>query len=170
MKRKILVVSHCFFNDAAKLNYQDQNQEMQEREMKRNILIQALQNNIELIQLPCPEFAFYGSNRWGHTSEQFDTPFFREQSRLLLSPVVRDLLEYSSHPDRFEIIGILGINGSPSCGVSFTCSGEYGGSLHNLGQTISRLKCTQKSTPGIFMQEFMKLLQENHLSLPFFAI
>lgn len=170
MKRKILLVSHCFLNDAAKLKFQDPTMEKEEHKKKHKILLELLENDIDLIQLPCPELAFYGSNRWGHTSEQFDTPFFREQSRILLSPIIRDLQEYTLHPERFELVGILGINGSPSCGIDFTCSGPYGGDLHDITTQGERLKVTTKPEPGIFMQEFLKLLNEHKITLPLYSI
>ena len=170
MKRKILVVSHCFLNDSANLNFQNPDEENEERAKKRKILLTLLEKDIDLVQLPCPELAFYGSSRWGHTSEQFDTPFFREESRKLLAPVIRDLREYNAHPERFEILGILGINGSPSCGVDFTCSGNYGGDLHDIQNQSDRLKVTTKPEPGIFMQELFNLLDEFQISCPHYSI
>lgn len=171
MKRKILVVSHCFLNDAAKLKFQDPVAEAKEREKKRRFLMEMLENDIELIQLPCPEVNFYGTNRWGHVSEQFDTPFFKEQSRKLLLPVVRDLEEYSAYPERFEILGIYGINGSPSCGVDQTCSGEFGGAMQDRKRLEKELASGKRvSKPGIFMQVFGDMLKERHLDIPFYGL
>ena len=56
MKQKIVIVSHCFLNDAAKLRNQDAADMEQERTKKRSFLRQLLERGIEVIQLPCPEF------------------------------------------------------------------------------------------------------------------
>ena len=117
MKQKILFVSHCFLNDAAKLKHQNLEAQQSERISKRAFLKQILDSDIELIQLPCPEFLLYGSNRWGHAVSQFDTPFFRKEAERMLEPFVMQIEEYLSSPERFELLGIVGIDGSPSCGV-----------------------------------------------------
>ena len=84
MKQKIVIVSHCFLNDAAKLRNQDAADMEQERTKKRSFLRQLLERGIEVIQLPCPEFILYGCNRWGHAASQFDTPHFRQEARNML--------------------------------------------------------------------------------------
>ena len=91
MKQKIVIVSHCFLNDAAKLRNQDAADMEQERTKKRSFLRELLERGIEVIQLPCPEFILYGCNRWGHAASQFDTPHFRQEARNMLLPIVMQL-------------------------------------------------------------------------------
>ena len=88
MKQKIVIVSHCFLNDAAKLRNQDAADMEQERTKKRSFLRELLERGIEVIQLPCPEFILYGCNRWGHAASQFDTPHFRQEARNMLLPTL----------------------------------------------------------------------------------
>ena len=64
MKQKIVIVSHCFLNDAAKLRNQDAADMEQERTKKRSFLRELLERGIEVIQLPCPEFILYGCSRF----------------------------------------------------------------------------------------------------------
>lgn len=170
MKEQILFVNHCFLNDATKLKFRAEESQSRERQKKRTILHNLLDNNIEIIQLPCPEFIIYGSNRWGHASTQFDTPHFRETSRKMLKPFVMQIQEYLQNPDRFEIIGVVGINGSPSCGVNFTYAGEWGGELSNpkLSETLEKIEKVE--SPGIFMEVFQEMLAEKDITLPFYAI
>lgn len=171
MKHKILFVSHCFFNDAAKLKHQNIKNQEQERTAKRDFLKQALDLGIEFIQLPCPEFILYGSNRWGHAASQFNTPFFHEESRRLLKPFLLQIKEYLSSPERFEVLGILGIDGSPSCGVHYTYDGDWGGELStnpNLDKSLHSL--CKKDYPGIFMEVFQQLLKEEKLNIPFYSL
>lgn len=171
MKQQILIVSHCFLNDGAKLKYQAPEEQTFERNQKRTFLKKLLENDVEIIQLPCPEFILYGSNRWGHAASQFDTPFFKKESKKMLEPLVLQLQEYASYPERYEILGIVGIDGSPSCGVNFTYDGDWGGEFSNhphLENTIRNLQKTQK--PGIFMSVLKEMLHEQNLTVPLYSL
>ncbi len=126
---------------------------------------------MEIIQLPCPEFILYGTNRWGHAASQFDTAFFRKESRKMLEPILLQIEEYLAHSDRFEIMGVLGINGSPSCGVEFTYDGDWGGefgSNENLPETLATLKKEEK--PGIFMRTLQEMIAEHGYEIPFYSL
>lgn len=171
MKQQIIVVSHCFFNDAAKLKNQNPSELSEERRLKRTFLKQMLSQGIEMIQLPCPEFLLYGSNRWGHACSQFDTPHFRKECRRMLEPVVMQLEEYAACPDRYEILGIIGFDGSPSCGVNFTYDGEWGGELGD-GSSLSPVLHTLKkiNAPGIFMRVLKEMLHEKHLQIKIYSM
>lgn len=171
MKQKILLVSHCFFNDAAKLRHQNSAKLLKERDAKRSFLKQMLDQNVEFIQLPCPEFLLYGCNRWGHISTQFNTPHFRGESRKMLMPIVMQLEEYCAYPDRYEILGVLGIDGSPSCGVNHTWEGDWGGDLEENQMLCSTLKTAKKvSKPGIFMDILKEMLHEKHLPVRLYSL
>lgn len=171
MKQQILLVSHCFLNDAAKLKHQNTNEQALEHAQKRAFLNQMLEQNVELIQLPCPEFILYGANRWGHAVSQFNTPFFKNESRKMLEPVLLQLQEYAVHPERYEILGIVGIDGSPSCGIHVTYDGNWGGELSShpdLEHTIQKIH--QVNKPGVFMSVFQKMLIEYQLEIPFYSL
>jgi predicted secreted protein len=96
-----------------------------------------------VIQLPCPEAIYLGLDRWAVTRNQLDVPEFRRFCRDLLK-YQADLLEMlSSQGARIRIIGV---SGSPSCGVCTTSAGYLGGKV--------------KETPhehvpgmGVFMEE-----------------
>lgn len=171
MKQQLLIVSHCFLNDAAKLKNQPISDFTKERERKRTFLKQMISQGIELIQLPCPELLLYGCNRWGHAASQFDTPHFRLEVRRMLEPLIMQLEEYSAYPDRFEILGILGIDGSPSCGVNFTYDGNWGGEFsgnEQLSQTLNTLSKVAKR--GIFMEILKEMLHEKHLPVKLYSL
>lgn len=171
MIQKIIVVSHCFFNDAVKLKHQDMEAMAAERAAKRTFLLHALSEEYEMIQLPCPEFLLYGSHRWGHAVSQFDTPHFRMEARRMLEPIVMQLEEYAAYPDRYEILGIVGIDGSPSCGVDYTYDGDWGGEFGNGDTLPAMLKSLRRvNKPGIFMRILKEMLHEKHLSVGFYSI
>ena len=170
-RKKIVLVSHCFLNNATKLKYENKEEARKERKEKQDFIKKMLYEGVELIQLPCPEFIIYGSNRWGHAASQFDTPFYRNTAKKLLEPVILQLKEYQSHPERFEIIGVVGIDGSPSCGIHYTYDGDWGGEFsanQNLSGTLASIKRIDK--PGIFMDVFMEEAKRAGLNIEFHSL
>jgi len=162
--KKILFVSHCILNTAAKVVLYNRDEIDAEEKLRKKFLLEAVKKDIQLIQLPCPEFTLYGANRWGHVQEQFDNVFFRKHCRRILTPVMDQLTEYLKNPERFEVLGFVGIDGSPSCGVDYTCSGCWYGSFEgrtDLKETLS--SCRLVKGNGILMSVLREMLLESHL-------
>ena len=138
-----------------------------EESLRRRFVHKALDAGIQLIQLPCPEFTLYGARRWGHTEYQFDNPFFRRHCQKLLQPVLLETEEYLQNPGRFEILGFLGVDGSPSCGVKYTCKGCWGGNLSNrddINEVIAHAGLVEGR--GVFFEELTVMLSKKGISLP----
>lgn len=167
--QSILFVSHCILNTAAKVVLYNQAEIDAEEQLRRRFVGRALETGVQLIQLPCPEFTLYGPSRWGHTREQFDNPFFRAHCRRLLEPVVRQLQAYLDPREGmyYRVLGVVGIEGSPSCGVSRTCSGPWGGELSGRGDLFEAVGQVH-STPGmgVLMEELSELLAQAGIDLP----
>lgn len=163
--KKILFVSHCILNTASKVALYNQEEIDTEEKLRQKFLQKAIDKGIQIIQLPCPEFTLYGSKRWGHVSDQFDNPFFKDHCRKLLSPILQQLKEYLSHMESFEVLGIIGIDGSPSCGVDYTCQGNWYGSFEgrkDLQKTLDT--CRLVKTPGIFVRVLKEMLEEEGIA------
>lgn len=162
--KKIIFVSHCILNTASKVVLYDQQEIDAEEDLRVRFLNKALNAGIQIIQLPCPEFTLYGSRRWGHVSDQFDNPFFRKHCREILGPFVDQLKEYLNG-DSFEVLGIVGIDGSPSCGVDYTCAGKkWFGSFEgrtDLKESLNDAKLVTGN--GVFYDELKKMLKEEGL-------
>lgn len=126
-----------------------------------------MDQGIQLLQLPCPEFLQYGARRWGHTCDQFDNVFFRRRCREMLEPVVLQLREYLENPGEFEVLGVLGVDGSPSCGVKYTCRANWGGEFS--GRDISEViqACRLQEGSGVLMYVLREMLAENGIDLHF---
>lgn len=161
--KKILLVGHCILNTASKVVLYDKEEMDAEERLRKRFLLKAVEQDIQLIQLPCPEFTLYGAKRWGHVSEQFDNIFFRKHCRRILLPIMDQLLEYKSNGERFEILGIIGIDGSPSCGVDYTCTGKesygcLGGRDDRIMEVIHSTDLCRRS--GILIRVLTELLEE----------
>ena len=159
--QSILFVSHCILNTAAKVVLYNQAEIDAEEQLRRRFLARALGQGVQIIQLPCPEFTLYGARRWGHVSDQFDNPFFRDHCRRILEPVLQQMEEYLACGDRFEVLGVVGVDGSPSCGVDYTCTADWYGSFdgrQGLGDTLA--SCQLVRRPGVFMRVLTEMLAE----------
>lgn len=124
--KSLLVLSHCILNTASKV-MQDERELAEEYQIRDLLLQLILRKNIQILQLPCPEFVLYGSQRWGHVKNQFQHPYFEKASKEMLEPILLQLEEYDRHPESFSVLGIVSVEGSPSCGYHHTCIGEWKG-------------------------------------------
>lgn len=124
--KKIVLVAHCVLNQNSKIDacahYPGAILEAAES---------LLHSGAGIIQLPCPELLYLGLDREAdpkadRTIESEDTRVAErmqeDKCRLLcqslIDSVVYQVEEYIKHG--FHIIGIVGINGSPTCGVEIT--------------------------------------------------
>lgn len=84
-------------------------------------------------------------------------------------PILDQIIDYRTHG--YEIIGCIGVDGSPSCGIVKTCQGKWGGELSgnfDLQATIDSVESSDGQ--GVFMQIFEALLEKNGVDLSFYAI
>ena len=124
--KKVLLIAHCILNQNAKIDacahYPGAIREVAQ------ILIDG---GTGMLQMPCPELLCLGLDRQVEpglhpTVEAEDTRVAQrmteEQARTICRKIVDDLVyqlvEYRKNG--FELVGVLGINGSPTCGVETT--------------------------------------------------
>ena len=163
--KRILMVSHCLLNTASKVERYKEPSIQAEECLRKEVLRKAIEEGVQLIQLPCPEFIMYGAKRWGHTFEQFDNPFYRQKCREILMPLMLELKEYAAQND-VCLLGVLGIDGSPSCGVKYTCRGPWGGEFSGRNVEPVLKQAGLAEGPGVLMEVLMEMLEENGLKLP----
>jgi predicted secreted protein len=121
MTRRLALVSNCLLNQNAKVD---------EYALcpgaVPGVLDALLAAGFELIQMPCPEMAFLGARRWWQVREQYDTPGYRRRCRELAGAVA-DILAARLGEGPVDLV-LIGVDGSPSSGVSVTDSGAgWGG-------------------------------------------
>lgn len=135
MKRskKIIVASHCVLNQNAVVSH-----EARSPGIMRAAVEWSDEQGYGIVQLPCPEFTFLGPERPPMTVEEYDTPEFHAHNRRILAPVIEQLKVYQDHG--YEIVGGLGISGSPSCDPG----------------------------KGVFMQDLLALASEKGVHIDFF--
>ena len=164
-KGKIILAAHCVLNGAAKVEGLNTYGAMMDD------LVDYLKGKgISIIQLPCPEMVVYGAQRWGHVREQLDHRSYRESCRSLLVPVIGQVESYLACG--FDLVGVIGIDGSPTCGVHTTCSGaEWGGDFLYQSVTWKKVESmTMIDGQGILMQELGKMMAEADIELEYYAV
>jgi predicted secreted protein len=165
--QKIIFAAHCVLNTASKVVMYNTDEMAQEEALRRHFVHAVLDAGLQMRQMPCPEFTLYGCKRWGHCSDQFDNPFFRNHCQKLLAPVLDEVTAYMTDRERFEVLGFVGIDGSPSCGVDYTCTGPWGGNLagrDDLAAAVAGAKLVKGR--GVFFDELNRMLGERGLRLP----
>ena len=159
--RKIVIMAHCILNANAKVTPLATYPGVLEGVVKPFI-----ENGTGIVQLPCPESTFLGMNRWGMSKDQYDHPAYRAHCRNLLIPYIHQIIAFKKAGYTFE--GAVGINGSPSCGISVTPTGLEGG-VPGPGDTpFEAVRYINES--GVFMDAFKALLSREKIRMTFFAI
>ena len=162
--KKVIFVAHCILNTASKVVMYNKEEMEAEETLRKKFLEKAIANDVQIIQLPCPEFTMYGAKRWGHVSNQFNNVFFKNNCRKELEPIVEQIQEYLENPKMFEVLGIVGIDGSPSCGVDYTCYGDWYGSFEereDLDETLNSCKFAEGN--GVFIAVLIEMLKEQKI-------
>ncbi len=110
-------------------------------------------------QMPCPELAFAGLNRFWAVREQYDTAAFRRHCKRLCAAVA-DVI--AVRVEQGEDVVLIGIEGSPSMGVTITSSDpERGGRPEWPDGTAE-----QVSGEGIFVEELRAALESRGIGFP----
>lgn len=162
--KKIVIVCHCLLNANAKVYPLAQ---------CGGVYSEALADSIKegagIVQLPCPETIYLGMKRWGMTREQYDTSHFREICQDMLKASVVQIRAFADAG--YEVQRIIGMDGSPNCGVNRTCFGYTGGEISERGGVESQLaNLSFGAGKGVFMEILSNMLEGEGLTIPFTAI
>lgn len=130
--KRVVLTSHCILNQntvvyplaRAKGAYKD-------------IIVELLNSDIGIHQLPCPEYRYLGLKREPMSKEQYDNKEFRTINRNIAKDTINVVKEYIN--SGYEVLGIIGINESPTCSINVQS--------------------------GILMEEILDLLREENINL-----
>ncbi|MEG1447844.1 MAG: 2-thiouracil desulfurase family protein [Oscillospiraceae bacterium] len=163
----IYIVSHCVLNIGSKVKHVTNEDYEREENSRKRFLEKIISSGGQLIQLPCPEFLLLGAKRNGHARCQFDNPFFKQMSRDILKPYIMQIEEYIQNSSEYNICGIVGINGSPSCGIDFSYDAYSPEGEAEISQTK---KPFSNQSKGVFMEILEQMLNEKGIEIEFLAI
>ena len=152
--KRVILVAHCVLNQNAKLDrcayYPGAIEEITQA---------ILESGAGILQMPCPELLCLGLDREAKSGaipsvEEEDTriairmkePKARVVCRKIVDDIVYQIEEYRKNG--FEIIGVIGINGSPTCAVEMTWSANR-----------------EKEGPGVFISLLAEELGKRSISV-----
>ncbi|MGI6628959.1 MAG: CD3072 family TudS-related putative desulfidase [Bacillota bacterium] len=142
---KIALVAHCLLNQNAKVGglarYPG---------IVPGIVDLLIKYDFGIIQIPCPEMMAAGIARWGQVKEQYMCYGFYKDFRQIAISLIDSISDYITHG--YTIV-LVGIDGSPSCGVHITESNSNWG-----GTMLSNDDCQVENiqAPGAFVELFQK--------------
>ena len=127
--RRVVVLAHCILNQNAKLD-----RCAHCPGAVTGVVEALLEHGVGMVQMPCPEMLALGLDRQAAPNEPAARPTVAEEdtriarrmrdtaARKIVKRIAGDtaqqIADYRQHG--FEVIGALGINGSPSCGIEIT--------------------------------------------------
>lgn len=153
--KRVIFVAHCVLNQNAKIDgcarYPG---------VMRELAAYLVESDLGIVQMPCPELVCLGLDRQAdagqaRTVESEDTRVgFRMNEAAanstcarLAEEMIGQIQEYTRNG--FEVVGILGINGSPTCGVETTW---YDGE--------------ERPGPGVFIRNLQMYLRSREAGIP----
>lgn len=151
---RVAFVAHCLLNQNAKVDggarcpgvYSPLVEVLRER-------------GWELEQMPCPELAFTGLNRFWAVREQLDTLAFRRHCARIAQAVAAAI---EAHVARGDDVVIVGLEGSPSMGVRVTSSDPARGGRPEWPDGAPELTAGR----GIMVEELLAELERRGVRKP----
>lgn len=157
--KKVVFIAHCFLNQ----NSISDGTAVYPAVFK-NVIEFFMKADIGIVQVPCPEFCCLGLDRGNIYGA--NTPVVIENTRIraemkkdipngqldqLADYVVYQILEYLKY--EFKVVGIIGANRSPNCGVDTTSDNN-----------------TEMKGMGLFMEKISCRLSEKSVSIPMIGL
>lgn len=153
--KKIIFVSSCLLNTNNKVRGLGRYPGL-----CKDVFDTLYDNDLGIQQMDCPETLFIGIQRWWYTRNLYDSRGFRDHCRELAKKVVTYMEEYARVG--YKVVGVLGCDGSPTCGVSITAeSQEWGGSPVTLSFNDAIIQ-----GEGVYIQELKAEIEARGLEVP----
>ena len=115
------------------------------------VLNYLINNQINIIQMPCPEIIYEGIKRKPAGKQKYNTEAYRQLCRKLAKNIVTFIETLTK--EEYKVLAILGIEHSPSCAATWLLE-----------------KRKRVRGKGIFIEELEKLLTEKNLEIPIIGV
>ncbi|MFQ6053765.1 MAG: hypothetical protein ACE5OO_06030 [Candidatus Bathyarchaeia archaeon] len=116
---RVVFVAHCILDQATRA-WWGEGGARRERWMLRGVVEVLLRHGVGAIQMECPEFSLYGNPRPPRSKDGYEEPEFKGRCREIAEQTCDavDRLRRLGRDPEIEVAAIVGVEGSPSCGVS----------------------------------------------------
>ena len=149
---KLVFLSHCILNQNACVRGL-----ASQPAVIREMVDLALDNNVAMYQMPCPEVSYLGSMRWGQVKKMYSNPMFRRHCQQIAEQICDQIQTYSDN--EHQVVGIVLRDGSPTCGLK--CSAVEADSKQVWGGMVWNASPLQRfgATEGVFTEELKAEIQ-----------
>jgi predicted secreted protein len=149
---KLVFLSHCMLNQNACVRGL-----ASQPPVIREIVDLALDNDVAIYQMPCPEVTYLGSMRWGQTKKMYGNPMFRRHCRRIAELICDQVQTYRDNGH--DVKGIVLRDGSPTCGLKCAAveadEHQVWGGMPWHATPLQRFAATQ----GVYAEELMAELR-----------
>ena len=114
---RVVFVSHCILNQTTRARWRGGGAS-REQGMLRDVVEVLFRNGVGAVQMECPEFSLFGNPRPPKTKDGYDTPQFREKCGEIAERTCDRIERYLDADMGASVVAIVGVENSPSCGVS----------------------------------------------------
>lgn len=116
---RVVLVSHCVLNQSVRARW-GSGEASRKKAMLVDVVDALRELGVGIIQMECPELRLYGNPRQPGTKDDYDTPEFRRICSKIAVWACNLIMEPTTEDARVDLIAVLGVEGSPSCGVGRT--------------------------------------------------
>lgn len=160
--KRIILISHCILNQNAVIRGWER-----AAGAYNGVVKTLLDQELGIIQMPCPEFTWQGEARPSRTKQEYDSDQYRSHCRKLAESTAAQVREYRAHG--YHIIGIIGIRESPTCDTE-TEKGIYAEELLRIlekeGIKLNTLDVPEdyrEGSGGTFLERLKEFIIDNSL-------
>ena len=141
-----IFISHCILAQSIMSGVRSQGEGPQQ---VKPVLRWAMDNDINMCQMPCPEALYEGIKRESHGFKYYNTPEFRTHCRKIArgqGAYIKELIN-SGH----RVLGVVGVVFSPACSTIKDSPSPY-------------------HPYGVYMEELEKTTKDSGLTIPFVCV
>lgn len=153
-KKRVAFVAHCLVNQNAKVQ-----EFARSRGAVPGVVDRLRSNGYRIQQLPCPEMAFAGVDRWWQGRELYDKANYRRHCRILAMNMAAPIAEF--YRRGYEVV-VVGLDGSPSSGVRYTGQAKNWGGRPQFDDGDYEVVAGM----GVWMEELKSVLESCDIPWP----
>jgi predicted secreted protein len=145
--KRIILISHCLLNQNARPIGGEKY-----AGVVKELLELFSESGVGIVQIPCPQLEFSeGLERKAQSKDSCDNSAYRSKCQKLSGDVIEIISSYQKK--NYEIVGILGVEQSSTCGVYQVQNGK-------------------RSVPGkgVFIEELEKCMEKKNFQIPIIGV
>lgn len=136
-REKVAFLCHCILNQSTRA-WWGTGGTKREKGMMSDVVGTLMNHGVGAVQMDCPEFSLQGNPRPPRTRDEYDTSEFRRRCREITASTcdAMESLKEKGRDPGVEVVAVIGVENSPSCGVEWTTRTINGESRASRGRGL----------------------------------